>query len=208
MNFGGPPQRGQRPVPPQPPNPFFDGTRLGLEGTMFTTLAVAIPAAIHIAIAVNLGYAVRLDDIPQDPRALSIMGIVMVTILAVVAMAMVMFFMLAIPVMAYSMGLVAFMLRWVGKRRRKEKLTSAIIGAVLGLLVGLGTSALVMLLSSISPTAATYGAILRWPQILTVDGIILLWFTLNPLFNAIAGAQIGWRLGKLLEQLSQYYFFY
>jgi hypothetical protein len=175
---------------------------------MFSTLAMAIPAAIHIAIAVNLGYAVRLQDLPRDPRTLSIMGVVGVTILALVAMAMIMFFMLAIPVMAYSMALVAYMLRWVGKRRRKEKLTSTIIGAILGLLVGLGTSALVMLLANVPPTAENYGAILHWPQILTVDGIILLWFTLNPLIGALAGAQIGWRLGKLLEQMSQYYFFY
>jgi Na+-driven multidrug efflux pump len=175
---------------------------------MFATLAVALPAAIHIAVSVNLGYAVRLQDLPQEPRTLSIMGIVFTAILAVVAMAMVMFFLLAIPVMAYGMALVAFMLRWVGKRRPKEKLTSTILGALLGLIVGLGTSALVMILADIPPTAATYGAILRWPQILTVDGIILLWFTLNPLFNTAAGAQLGWRLGEILEQMAQYYFFW
>jgi hypothetical protein len=173
---------------------------------MFATLAVAIPAAIHIALSVNLGYAVRLQDLPQDPRTLSIMGIILIAILALVAMAMIMFFMLAIPVMAYGMVLVAFMLRWVGKRRPKEKLTSTIIGAILGLIIGLGASAIVMLLSDVPPTAATYAAILRWPEILTIDGIILLWFTLNPLFNAAAGAQLGWRLGKLLEQVTLYYF--
>jgi hypothetical protein len=175
---------------------------------MLSTLAMAVPAAVHIAVSVNLGYAVRIQELPQDPRTLSLMGIVFVTILGLVAMAMVMFFMLAIPTMAYSMGLVAFMLRWVGKRRQRVKLTSTVIGAVLGLLVGLGSSALVMILADVPPTRETYAAILRWPQALTVDGIILIWFTINPLTNGLAGAQIGWRLGKLLEQVSQYYFFW
>jgi len=72
---------------------------------------------------------------------------------------------------------------------------------------GAGTSVLISLLSSVTPTLATYGAIFRWPEILTIDGIILLWFTLNPLANAVAGAQIGWRLGKMLDQMTMYWFF-
>jgi hypothetical protein len=120
---------------------------------------------------------------------------------------MVLFFLLAIPTMAYSMILVATMLRWMRKFRGREKVVPTIVGATLGLIIGVGTSALIFLLSNVHPTPATYGIIFRWPEILTIDGIILLWFTLNPLFNAVAGAQIGWRLGKMLEQMTMYWFF-
>ena len=39
MDFGFTPQR-TAPTAPTPPNAFFDGTRLGLEGTMLSTLAI------------------------------------------------------------------------------------------------------------------------------------------------------------------------
>jgi hypothetical protein len=54
---------------------------------------------------------------------------------------------------------------------------------------------------------ATYAAVFRWPQIMTIDGIILLWFSLSPLINAVAGGQIGWRLGVILDQMTLYWFF-
>ena len=134
------------------------------------------------------------------------MGFIFIAIVALIAMSMVLFFMLAIPTMGYSMAMVSFMLRWAGKRRRKERLTSTIIGSVMGLIVGVASTALVFLLMDFRPTGALYATILRWPEIMTIDGTILLWFSLNPLLNAIAGAQIGWRLGKLIEEMTLYWF--
>jgi hypothetical protein len=46
------------------------------------------------------------------------------------------------------------------------------------------------------PSDLRYATLFRWPEILTVDSVVLLWFSLNPVTNEIAGAQIGWRLGK------------
>jgi hypothetical protein len=206
MDFGFTPQR-TAPTAPTPPNAFFDGTRLGLEGTMLSTLAIGVPAGLHIALSATLGYATRLGDMPQESKAFTLMGFIFISILALVAMAMVLFFLLAIPTMAYSMILVGTMLRWMRKFRRREKVVPTIVGAILGLIIGIGTSALIFLLSSVRPTLSSYGTIFRWPEILTIDGIILLWFTLNPLLNAVAGAQIGWRLGKMLEQMTMYWFF-
>jgi hypothetical protein len=206
MDFGFTPQR-TPPTAPTPPNAFFDGTRLGLEGTMLSTLTIGVPAGLHIALSATLGYATRLSDMPQGSKAFSMMGFIFISILALVAMAMVLFFLLAIPTMAYSMILVATMLRWMRKFRGREKVVPTIVGAILGLIIGVGTSALIFLLSNVHPTPASYGSIFRWPEILTIDGIILLWFTLNPLLNAVAGAQIGWRLGKMLDQMTMYWFF-
>jgi magnesium-transporting ATPase (P-type) len=192
---------------PQPPNPFFDGTRLGLEGNMLVTLGIGIPSGLHIALSAILGYAARLEEgVPAQARQFTVVGFLFAAILAIIAMAMVLFFSLAIPTMAYSMGLIAFMLRWVGKRRPREKLVSAIIGAVLGLIVGICGSALIFVLVDIVPSPSLYAAVFRWPQILSIDGIILLWVSLSPLVNAGAGAQIGWRVGKQLEEVSQYWY--
>ena len=200
-------RQGTRPPVPTPPNVLFDGTRLGLEGTMLSTLAMAIPSGLHIALSVTLGYAVRLEEgLSPGLKDFSLVGFIFVAIVALIAMSMVLFFLLAIPTMAYSMGLVFFMLRWAGKRLRKERLTSTIIGGVIGLIVGVLSSALIFLLMDFRPTGALYASILRWPEILTIDGIVLIWFSLNPLFNAIAGAQIGWRLGKLIEDMTLYWF--
>jgi hypothetical protein len=104
------------------------------------------------------------------------------------------------------MGLVAYMLRWVSKRRSKEKLASTIIGSVLGLIVGILGTVVVYLMMDLRPSWALYATLLRWPEILTVDGISLLWFTLHPLIHAAAGAQVGWRLGKQLEEITLYWF--
>jgi len=132
--------------------------------------------------------------------------LVFVAILAVVALSMIMFFMLAIPTMAYSMGLVSFMLRWAGKRSRRERLVSTVVGSAMGLLVGVASSALVFVLMDLRPTWALYATVLHWPEVLSVDGIALVWLTLNPLLNASAGAQIGWRLGKLIQNMTMYWF--
>jgi RsiW-degrading membrane proteinase PrsW (M82 family) len=174
---------------------------------MLVTLGIGIPAGLHIALSAILGYAARLEDgLPAQANQFTVMGFLFASALAIIAMAMVLFFALAIPTMAYSMGLVAFMLRWVGKRRPREKLVSAISGAVMGLIVGIASSALIFLLVDLRPSFSLYARVFRWPAILSIDGIILLWFSLGPLANAAAGAQIGWRLGKQLEELSQYYF--
>jgi hypothetical protein len=192
---------------PTPPSPFFDGTRLGLEGTMLSIAGVSVPAGLHIALSVVLGYPIRLGaSLPPAPNEFTLFGFLFAALIAIVAMAMLIFFMLAIPTMAYSMGLVAVMLRWVGKRWGREKLASTIMGAVLGLLVGIGSSALVLLMMDLRPAWPLYIEAFRWPQVLTVDGIALLWVSLNPLFNAAGGAQIGWRLGAQVEELALYYF--
>ncbi len=174
---------------------------------MMVTLGIGIPAGLHIALSVILGYAARLEDgLPAQANQFSLMGYLFAATLAIIAMAMILFFALAIPTMAYSMGLVAFMLRWVGKRRPRERLVSTIAGAVLGLIVGVASTALIFLLVNMAPSFSLVARVFRWPEILSIDGIILLWFSLSPLANAGAGAQIGWRLGKQLEEISQYWY--
>lgn len=206
MDLGGPYNYNRGPQPPRPPNPFFDGTRLGLEGNMVVTLGVAVPAGLHIALSAILGYAVRYEDLAGvEPRTFAVFGFILASLLAVIGMAMLLFFILSIPTMAYSMLLVVIMLRWVGRRLPREKLSSAIIGGVMGLLLGIGSSAVVFLLTDLTPAPALYAELLRWPAVMTIDAIVLIWFSLNPLLNAAAGAQIGWRLGKMLEELSLYY---
>jgi hypothetical protein len=180
---------------------------LGLEGNMLTTLTLAIPSGLHISLSVMLGYAVRYaEGLPVESKPFALFGFIFGALLAIIAMAMLLFFVLSIPTMLYSMGLIAIMLRWVGKRWPREKLASTIIGGVMGLLIGIGSTALILMLTDMPVSWALYGTLFRWPAILTIDGIILLWFTLNPLVNAIAGAQIGWRLGKQFEELSLYWF--
>jgi len=88
---------------------------------MLSTLAIGVPAGLHIALSATLGYATRLDSLSQEPKAFSLMGFLFISILALVAMAMVLFFLLAIPTMAYSMLLVATMLQWMRKFRGREK---------------------------------------------------------------------------------------
>jgi hypothetical protein len=174
---------------------------------MLSTLAAAIPCGLHIALAVKLGYALRLQDFAHvEPKSFSLVAFFLIAIVAVIAMSMVFFFMLVIPTMGYSMVLVAFMLRWAGKRWRRERLVSTIGGSVMGLVVGIAASALVFLLMDLQPTWNLYAAVLHWPEILSVDGIALIWMTLNPLFCAIAGAQIGWRLGKMILDMTMYWF--
>jgi len=197
----------RRPEPPQPPSPFFDGTRLGLEGSMISTLAIAIPSGLHIALSVVLGYAQRLSDgLPAQARPFSLLGFIFAAILSIVAMSMVLFFGGSIPTMAYSVGLVSYMLRWVGKRRGREKLAASIIAGVLGFLVGCLQSGIILALMSLRPAWSLYASIFRWPAILSIDGIALLWFTLNPIVHTVAGVQIGQRLGVLLEEMTTYWF--
>ena len=192
---------------PRPPSIFFDGTRLGLEGTMIATLAIAIPAGLHIGLSTTLGYLMRYaDGLPEQAKTFSLFGFLFTALLGLVGLSMFMFFGNAIPTMLYSMGMVAYMLHWAGKRRRREKLVSTLIGAFLGLIVGLLATTLGYLIMDIRPGWSLYTTLFRWPAILSVDGIALLWFTLNPLVQAGAGAQIGWRLGKQIEDITLYWF--
>ena len=76
MDLGGPYTYGRGPQAPRPPNPFFDGTRLGLEGNMLVTLGIAIPAGLHIALSAMLGYShffsgkfYRRSPVPYDGDA-------------------------------------------------------------------------------------------------------------------------------------------
>jgi hypothetical protein len=62
------------------------------------------------------------------------------------------------------------------------------------------------MLMNFAPSAHVYALLFRWPAIMSIDGIALLWLTVNPLANAVAGAQIGFRLGKQLEELTTFYF--
>jgi hypothetical protein len=174
---------------------------------MVATLAIAIPSGLHIALSVVLGYAIRISEgLPAETKPFTLFGFIFGALLAVIAVSMIMFFAGSIPTMAYSMALVAGMLRWVGKRWGRVKLASAIIGSVAGLIVGILGSLLLRLLMDLNAGWSLYAALFRWPAILTIDGIALLWTTLNPLAQAAAGAQIGWRLGKQLEEISMYWF--
>lgn len=206
MDFG-PYRYSQEREPARPPSVFFDGTRLGLEGTMLATLTIAIPAGLHIGLSVILGYAQRYaDGLPAEARPFSLFGYLFASILAIIAVSMLMFFGGSIPTMLYSMGLIAYMLRRIAKHRQKVKLVSTIIGSVCGLIGGILGTLLISLLTDLQPNGTAYATYLNWPAILTIDGILLLWSTLNPLANAVAGAQIGWRLGKQLEDLMVYWF--
>lgn len=203
----GPYRYSQQRQPPHPPSAFFDGTRLGLEGTMLATLLFAIPGGLHIALSVTLGYAIRYaEGLPPEARAFSFGAFIFASIAGIISLSMLMFFGGAIPTMAYSMGLVSFMLRWVGKRRGRDRLVSTIIGSVSGAVVGVLLSSLLLLLMDMNVSGSLYATLFSWPEILTIDGIALLWLTLLPVMHAASGAQIGWRLGKMTEELSMYYF--
>ena len=192
---------------PRMPSVFFDGTRLGLEGAMLATLSISIPCGLHIGLSTTLGYAMRYSEgLPAEAKPFSLFGFLLISALAAVFLSMVLFFFGAIPTMAYNMGLVALMLRLMKKVHRKEKLTAALIGSAFGLLTGLGESAIVLLLMGLHPTMSLYTTLLRWPAILSIDGISLLWFTLNPIANAVAGAQSGRRLGEQIAELTLYWF--
>lgn len=203
----GPYRYGQQQQPVQPPNVFFDGTRLGLEGSMLSTLVVAGLSGLHIGLSAVLGFLVRYEDgLPVEANPFAFFSFLFISILAMVAMAMVLFFGSAIPTMAYAMGLVSGMLRWVGKRWPKVRLWSTVFGAVCGLLAGSTLSALGLLLFGLELTPAAYARLFSWPAVLSIDGIAILWLTFYPAISAVGGAQIGWRLGKQLDELSLYWF--
>jgi hypothetical protein len=191
----------------RPPGVFFDGTRLGLEGSMLSTLIIAGLGGLQIGLSITLGYAVRYaDGLPDQAKPFALFGFLFASILAFIALAMLLFFGTSIPTMAYSMALVWGMLRWVGKRWGREKLASTLLGAGLGLLTGVLIVAVMSLIFGARIDGAAYVRLFRWPAILSVDGIVLLLLTLYPLVSAGAGVQIGWRLGKHIEEMQLYWF--
>jgi hypothetical protein len=193
----------------QPPNVFFDGTRLGLEGSMLSTLIVAGLGGLQIGLSVTLGYAMRIaEGLPDQAKPFALFGFIFSSILAFIALAMALFFTTSIPTMAYSMALVWWMLRWVGKRWGRDKLASTLFGAFLGLLNGLAIVAVVSVIFDAQINWAAYVRLFRWPAILSIDGIVLTILTLFPLVSIGAGTQIGWRLGKHIEEMQQYWSWY
>jgi len=191
----------------RPPSVFFDGTRLGLEGGMLSTLTIAGLGGLHIGLSTTLGYAMRYaEGLPDQARPFALFGFLFTSIFAFLALAMFLFFITSIPTMAYSMALVWGMLRWVGKRWGREKLASTLLGAVLGFLTGLLLVAVAATVFGARVNGAAYARLFRWPAILSIDGIVLFLLTLYPLASAGAGVQIGWRLGKHLEEMQLYWF--
>jgi hypothetical protein len=191
----------------RPPSVFFDGTRLGLEGSMLSTLIIAGLGGLHIGLSITLGYAVRMaEGLPDQAKPFALFGFVFASILACIALAMLLFFGTSIPTMAYSMALVWGMLFWVGKRWGRDKLASTLFGGALGLLNGLLIVAVVAVIFDARVNGAAYAQLFRWPAMLSVDGIVLSMLTLFPLVSAGAGVQIGWRLGKHIEEMQLYWF--
>jgi hypothetical protein len=64
------------------------------------------------------------------------------------------------------------------------------------------------MLMDLRPTLEAYATLFHWPEILTIDGIALLWLTLLPLVMAAAGSQTGRKLGDQLETLTMNWFWY
>jgi hypothetical protein len=191
----------------QPPSVFFDGTRLGLEGSMLSTLAVAGVGGLLIGLSTTLGYAVRLaQGLPEQAKPFSLFGFLFTSIIAIIALSMLFFFGTSIPTMAYSMVLVWVMLRWVGKRWGREKLTSTLLGGALGLLTGVAVVAMSAVILSAPVDGAAYARLFHWPALLSIDGIILVIMTLYPLVSTAAGVQIGWRLGNHVVEMQRYWF--
>jgi hypothetical protein len=194
---------------PQMPSAFFDGIELGLEATMFSILAIAIPASAHVGLSATLGYAVRYTDgVVLEPRSFSLFGFLSASLLAFVAITMAMFSGIVIPTMLYSAGLVAYMLRWLGKRRGHVRRASIILGCALGLAVGVLLSIVGFLLLGLRPAPKTYATLFHWPEILTIDGIALLWFTVLPAVTAVAGYRTGQKIAGQLEALTMHWFWY
>jgi hypothetical protein len=206
MGYGFNGQSGQD---PQMPSAFFDGMRLGLEGAMLGTLAIAIPAGMHIGLSATLGYAVRYaDGLPAESGSFSFFGFFFPALLGVIFLAMALFFAGVMPTMLYTIGLVAFMMRWLAKGRGQVRRTSIVLGGVLGLIVGVLLSGTGFLLLDLRPDLETYTTLFHWPEILTFEGIALLWLTILPVVMAAAGFQTGRKLGDQLEALTMHWFWY
>jgi len=194
-------------APPGPPDILFDGTRLGLEATLISALGVAIPVGILAGLSTSLGYLERYaEGMPVEARAFSPAGFIFASLLAFFVLTIAMFFGSAIPTMLYNMGLVAYMLRWLRKRRGRDKLASTIAGGILGLFSGIPCTALGMIIAEMPPHGALYARLWSWPALLSVDGLFLLWMTLIPPINVIGGLRSGWKIGERIEEVKLYWF--
>lgn len=201
-------QHNDRTASPSPPNVLFDGTRLGLEATMITSLCVAIPAGLQSGLGATLGYLSRYSDgLAVEANAFSLGSFIFSSLAGMLVLCMAMFFGTAIPTMLYTMGLVSFSLRWLRKRRSRDKLANAIAGGILGFLFGMPCTALVLLLIEMQPNGSLYAELMRWPVILSIDGIILLWSTLMPFLNIIGGVRSGLKIGEIAANVKMYWYF-
>jgi hypothetical protein len=197
-----------RTASPSPPNVLFDGTRLGLEATMISALCIAIPAGLHSGLSATLGYFIRnTDALAVEAKAFTLGPFIFSSLAGVLILCMMMFFGIAIPTMLYSMGLVSFSLHWLRKRRGRDKLANAIAGGILGFLFGTPCTVLVMLLIDMRPSGPLYADLVRWPAILTIDAIVLLWFTLLPLINTIGGVRSGLKIAEIVENVKMYWIY-
>ncbi len=193
---------------PSPPNVLFDGTRLGLEATLFSGLSFAILAGLQCGISITLGYFMRIaDGLPDTANPFAPGRFVAMSLFSAFILIMIFFFSAAIPTMLYTMGLVRFSLFWLRKRKGRDKLANAIAGTILAFLFGLPCSALGLLLIDVHPSPALYGELLHWPHLLSIDGMMLLWMSVLPFFNIIGGVRSGIKIGEIVEHMQMYWFF-
>jgi hypothetical protein len=189
------------------PSPFYDGIELGVEASMFTVLAIAIPAGAHVGLSAALGYATRyVDGMVIESQAFSFSGFVFAWVLAFIALALALFACAAIPTLLYNGVLVALMLRLLRRRRERLKQISIILGSLLGLLLGIFLSGVGFLVTGLQLDLDTYATFFQWPEILTMDGFVLLWLTLLPFVTATAGGRSGRKLGAQLDALTMQWF--
>ena len=127
----------RRPEPPQPPSVFFDGTRLGLEATMLAVLATVVPGGLHLGLSTALGQLARYAPSAASPiEGFNPFRFLFASLMGIVGLAVFMFFVEAIPTMAYGMGSVALVLHWPRRWRGQERRVSTVVGTVAGLVVG------------------------------------------------------------------------
>lgn len=178
---------------------------------MIASLGVATPIGLLGGLSVSLGYLVRAvgpyaESMPAEPKAFSLFGFIFAWLAALFILTIAMFFGSAIPSMLYSMSLVACMLHWLRGRRGREKLVSTVLGGVLGFLFGIPCTALGMVIAETAPSFALYATLWRWPAILSIDGLFLLWMALIPPVNAIAGVRTGWKIAQRIAEARLYWF--
>ena len=201
-------QYGASSGPPSPPNILFDGTRLGLEATMLVGLCVAIPGGVQTALSVTLGYFTRYArGLPASPHPFALGTFVFAWLASVIILSMIMFFGSSIPTMFYTMLTVRFALFWLRKRKKNDKRASAIAGGVLAFLFAFPCTALSLLITDLSPTPQALSELLRWPAILSIDAIVLLWTALFPLLSIIGGVRSGLKIGEIAENVKLYWYF-
>lgn len=193
---------------PGPPNVLFDGTRLGLEATLLSELCFAVPAGLQCGLSITLGYFVRIaDGLPDTANPFALGRFLWMSLVSAFILIMILFFSTAIPTMLYTMGLVRFSLFWLRKRKGHDKRANAIAGAILAFLFGLPCTALGLILIDIYPSLALYGELLRWPDLLSIDGMMLLWMTVLPFFGIIGGVRSGIKIGEVVERMQMYWVF-